>query len=274
MKTTTAINNLFLSPQFGRRVKEFAEKSELLPLVSKGRKKMSDFSTLRPEDILSLYKQGKISENDSMFWLGVIAVNAEEKAKDQEQLASMDALTQVYNRRAFIDNFSKELNKLKVKHLQVQELLQEPMALSLVMVDIDFFKKINDTYGHLAGDQVLKELAQVISREVRGSDMVFRYGGEEFAVLLPDTSSNTAVDVANRIREVVKKTSFTVNKRLNKKINITLSLGVSVIAGKELSGVKVPESMIPKLIRKADEALYFAKTNGRDKVVSWNRKMK
>ena len=273
MKTITA-NNLFLNPSFGRRAQEFAEKSELLPLLTKGNRKMNDFSDLRPEDLLSLYKQGKITESDAMFWLGMIAVTSEEKAKEQEQLATMDALTQVYNRRAFIENFSKELNRLRNKHLQVQKLLEEPMSLSLIMVDIDFFKRINDTYGHLAGDHVLKDLATIITREVRSTDMVFRYGGEEFAILLPDTSREVAHEVSERIRESVKDMKFMVNKRLGKKVNITLSLGIASVSGKELEDAKVPEIMIPKLIKKADDALYFAKLNGRDQSVQWSRKIK
>lgn len=271
---TTAISNLFLTPAFGRRVQEFARKSELMPLVGKGRNKITDFSNLRPEDILSLFKQGKITENDAMFWLGIIAVNAEEKAKEQEQLATMDALTQVYNRRAFIDNFAKELNRLRTKHFQVEKMLEEPMTLALIMVDIDFFKKINDAYGHLAGDYVLKDLASAITREVRSTDMVFRYGGEEFAILLPDTSAETALEVAQRINSEVKKVKFMVNKRLNKRINITLSLGVSAVEGKELAGVNVPEIMIPRLIKKADDALYHAKLHGRDQAVLWSKEVK
>jgi len=273
MKTINT-HNLFLNPAFGRRVQEFAEKSELLPLIAKGRKKMQDFSDLKPEDILSLFKQGKITENDAMFWLGLLAVNAEEKAREQEQLATMDSLTQVYNRRAFIDNFAKELNRLRNKHLQVQKLLAEPMTLSLVMVDIDFFKKINDSFGHLAGDQVLKGLAEIITREVRATDLVFRYGGEEFAILLPDTDRQVALEVAERINQSVKNIPFMVNKRLNKKASITLSLGVAGIEGKDLEDVKVPEIMIPKLIKKADDALYYAKLNGRDQAVMWSKKIK
>uniref|UniRef100_A0A7C4R487 GGDEF domain-containing protein n=1 Tax=candidate division CPR3 bacterium TaxID=2268181 RepID=A0A7C4R487_UNCC3 len=271
---TIATNNLLLKPTFGRRVQEFADKSELLPLITNGKKRIADFSDLTPEDIISLYKQGKIRENDAMFWLGIAAVNAEEKAKEQEQLATMDALTQVYNRRAFMDNFSKELNRLRSKHLQIQKLLDEPMTLALVMVDIDFFKKINDNYGHLGGDQALRGLADIMSREVRATDMVFRYGGEEFAILLPDTDHKTAMEVAERIRKVVKNSKITVNKKKDKRIKMTLSLGVATIQGKDLASIKAPEVMIPKLIKKADDALYYAKLHGRDQVVNWTKKVK
>lgn len=269
--TNTTISPLFSS----RRVQDLAQKigssiGEEARLASLS----ADLSDLKPEEILSLFHEGKLGEKDTMFWLGVIAVSAEEKAKTQKELAVMDELTQVHNRRAFIDTISKELSRLRSKHLQIQRLLTEPMSLTLMIVDIDYFKKVNDKYGHLAGDQVLRGVADVLKRQARGTDMVFRYGGEEFAILLPNTKKELAVIAAERMGKAIKRARFTIDKAKNKKINITVSIGVTNIEGSQLADMKVTDMMIPKLIGRADEALYFAKENGRDQVIIWDKKLK
>lgn len=272
MKTIT--NNLLSNPVFSHRVREFVDKAEITPDFIRSKKKFSDLSDLRPEDVITLLNQGKVTEKDAMFWLGVLALNAEERSKKHEQLANVDELTQVYNRRSFIDNFSKELNRLRAKHIQIEKLLEEPMTLSLAMIDIDFFKKVNDTYGHIAGDYVLKGVAEVVAREIRASDGVFRYGGEEFAILLPDTNRETAREIADRIRETIGNTKFAINKRKDKKIKITISMGISAIDGHELAKTTVPDTYISKLINRADEALYLSKKNGRNQVTMWSTKTK
>lgn len=260
-------NTLQFALNENKRIKDLADSIGNLSKM----KKMSDLSTLRPEDILVLFQEGKLKEKDTMFWLGVLALNAEEKAKKHEQLATMDELTQVYNRRAFIDNFSKELARLRAKHLQIEKLLSEPITLTLMMVDIDYFKRVNDKYGHLAGDMVLKGVAEILKKQVRDGDMVFRYGGEEFVVMLPDTPKELGITAAKRINKAIESAKFTINKRTGKEIKVTASLGLHSIEGKEIAGVKVTDMLIPKVIAKADEALYYAKENGRNQVVLWSK---
>ncbi|MDD5731445.1 MAG: GGDEF domain-containing protein [Patescibacteria group bacterium] len=273
MKNTT-LNNLISDTVASKRVQEFVGKTALSLNGKRSLTRLSDMAVLKPEDILSLFHQKKLNEKDTMFWLGVLAVNAEEKAKKHEQLATMDELTQVYNRRAFIDNLSKELSRLRSKHLQIQKLLEEPMTLTLMIVDIDFFKKVNDKYGHLAGDQALRGVADVLKKQVRDTDSVFRYGGEEFTIVMPDTPREEALDAAKRINRAIAKANILINQRKKKYIKATVSVGVTSIDGHQLADMKVTDMMIPKMIAQADEALYFAKGNGRNQVTMWTKKIR
>jgi diguanylate cyclase (GGDEF)-like protein len=156
-----------------------------------------------------------------------------------------DPLTSLLTRR-YLDDSAKRMIELH---------LRNPKAgFAMVISDIDFFKKVNDTYGHLAGDKVLIEVAQVLRDATRKSDLAVRFGGEEFALLLPMTDLAKAEEVAQRIRESVK--SLTVDFD-GTEINVTLSLGVAVHR---------PEESMDDLLRRADEALYRAKESGRNRV--------
>ena len=127
--------------------------------------------------------------------------------------------------------------------------------LTLMMMDIDHFKKINDTYGHLAGDYVLKQLASVIKARIRREDTMSRYGGEEFALVLPEVDQINAGQTAEKIRKLVEKTVF---KFEDTKIPVTVSMGVSALD---------PETKDPNdFIKRADEKLYQAKNQGRNQV--------
>jgi len=124
-----------------------------------------------------------------------------------------------------------------------------------MMMDIDHFKKINDTYGHLAGDYVLKQLASVIKARIRREDTMSRYGGEEFALVLPEVDQINAGQTAEKIRKLVEKTVF---KFEDTKIPVTVSMGVSALD---------PETKDPNdFIKRADEKLYQAKNQGRNQV--------
>ena len=128
-----------------------------------------------------------------------------------------------------------------------------------MMIDIDFFKSVNDTYGHAAGDEVLRTVAGIIKQALRESDIPSRYGGEEFAVLLPFTHIDEAEIVAERLRKSVEDSAITINKDTDeeKQINVTISLGLAEFDSQE-SG--------EALFERADKALYEAKTNGRNQV--------
>ena len=129
------------------------------------------------------------------------------------------------------------------------------IAVSLVMMDIDHFKKLNDTYGHLAGDEVLRILAKLIKSQVRRADIACRYGGEEFLIILPETELNVAVERAETLRLGFAQLSIEYGEQV---IQSSLSLGVAVFLGDESSR---------KLIQRADLALYEAKNRGRNQVV-------
>jgi two-component system, cell cycle response regulator len=129
-----------------------------------------------------------------------------------------------------------------------------------MLCDVDFFKAYNDTYGHLAGDEVLKRVADVISGNLRGGDMAYRYGGEEFLIILPEQSLGSAVSIADRLRRAVEDLGIPHEK--NPPGVVTISLGVATLPAEE------PKST-DDLLKEADEALYRAKESGRNRVISY-----
>ncbi|MBE7636871.1 PleD family two-component system response regulator [Sneathiella sp. P13V-1] len=164
------------------------------------------------------------------------------------ELAVTDGLTGLYNRR-YMTNHLATLQ-------QKWEGGEKPI--SLLIMDIDFFKKVNDTHGHDVGDVVLKEFSARISKSVRGIDLACRYGGEEFVVLMPDTDLAVAMGVAERLRRDVAENVFEIPKE-GLSLEITCSIGVAMLHGGE---------DVDSLIKRADEALYQAKRDGRNRVVS------
>lgn len=163
--------------------------------------------------------------------------------------ALTDGLTGVSNRKSF-DRAIVDL---------IEEASENETPLVLLMIDIDFFKKFNDTYGHQIGDQVLKLVARTLVDNVKGRDMVARYGGEEFAVLLPETPLGAGMKVAEVLRRSVESKEV-INKTSGENLGrITLSIGVAEY---------VPGEGMTKLIERADAALYLSKKNGRNRVTS------
>lgn len=165
--------------------------------------------------------------------------------------ATLDALTGFYNKRQLEERLKQEVSSARRQHA----------PLSVIMTDIDFFKGVNDTYGHAVGDLVLKTVSDVIRSQLREYDVAGRYGGEEFTILLPNAALKDAKMVAERLRKAVEKKTVDISKLTpeHKNIGVTISLGVyQMNEGDEIS----------ELIIKADKALYEAKTGGRNKVVS------
>ena len=172
---------------------------------------------------------------------------ANEKLKN---LVNLDGLTEISNRRYFDEFLSKEWFRCR----------REKQPLALIMIDIDFFKSYNDTYGHIIGDQVLKKIAQVLVDVVnRTSDLVARYGGEEFAVILPNTDIQGTQKIAQDIFTAIQKLSIPHQSSLVSEY-ITLSLGISIMIPTENQS---PEF----LINQADKALYLAKAQGRNRII-------
>jgi len=167
------------------------------------------------------------------------------KADYLHSIATTDALTGLINRREFDKRMIEEFSRSK-RH-------KSPLCLALF--DIDFFKKINDTYGHNTGDTILKELARLISSNTRNCDVAARYGGEEFALILPETAQLEAYELVDRLREIVEKELFNKTQR---PIKFTISVGVGQLDLADRSPID--------FIERTDKALYAAKQSGRNRV--------
>ena len=189
-------------------------------------------------------------------------------------------LKQLENQKKAIDKIQSEIKTISTDFLtglnnrqQMEVRLKEAISLAersrekngnsnltCILLDVDFFKKINDTCGHQAGDEVLRKLAQVIKSSLREHDVACRYGGEEFFVILPETSSEEAEAVAQRLLKTIRDTKIDISKYSNteKEVNVTVSIGVkSLVKGESAENI----------CHGADVALYEAKRTGRDKVV-------
>ena len=171
-----------------------------------------------------------------------------ELEKRLRSLASYDPLTELLNRRAFFDAFEKESKRSR----------RTGCPLSCAMIDVDRFKNINDTYGHLVGDAALKSVARVLKEWSRDTDYIGRYGGEEFAALLPDTNEQGAVVWAERLRYAIAGSPVFVDEAA---IPITVSVGVA----QQYRSTDAPE----KLLDRTDQALFEAKRSGRNLVVAF-----
>ena len=169
--------------------------------------------------------------------------NAQEHGR-MKDLAMRDGLTELFNRRIFDETLA-----LKVKHPDMR-------PVSLLIIDLDNFKQVNDTFGHQAGDQVLKTVAKILKESCRGQDLVARFGGEEFAIILSQTKAATAHAIAQRIRNRLSKTVFTFDDR---PLHMTASVGLATCR----EGNSIFTS---NLVKQADRALYQAKRSGKNKV--------
>lgn len=166
--------------------------------------------------------------------------------REMLRTALTDALTQIANRRAFMDGLDREVARAK----------RHGSTLSVVMVDIDHFKQVNDTYGHAAGDRVICATAATLGSQFRKSDFVGRVGGEEFAVYLTGTASDMAVSLAERTRRALTETQISVTDDCA--LQVTASLGVAELSPDDLTADDV--------LQRADKALYGAKEAGRNRV--------
>lgn len=165
-----------------------------------------------------------------------------ESFSDLYETATHDEKTGLYNNKFFETILDMEIEKAK----RGQE------KLSMIITDIDFFKKINDTYGHMKGDEILKCLAQIIKKQIRKSDIATRFGGDEFIILLPETDQKKAISISNRLKQAVS------SNQLLKKYNLHMSYGVTEYKKNDTKR---------KFKERADKALYQAKNTGRGSIV-------
>ncbi len=202
---------------------------------------------------LDSYEPGTYSEEDANLALSFansasIVIENARLFEQTQQMALTDTLTGIYNRRYFYELGQKEFARSKR--------YQDP--LSIIMIDIDHFKNVNDKFGHLAGDQVLVQFVTRIQSELRESDIFGRFGGEEFIILLPETNLEEATQVAERLRDVTEEYPFLL---VTAQTFITISLGVTCIKFTSIS--------VDQLIDESDKALYEAKQLGRNRVRIW-----
>jgi diguanylate cyclase (GGDEF)-like protein len=179
---------------------------------------------------------------------GISDITPQKRLEERlRELAMHDELTGLYNRRHFIELAESELARVR----------RTGTPLSLAMVDIDHFKRVNDVFGHAVGDLALKELAVAMRETLRGSDVPARFGGEEFVLLLTDTALEGALSVTERLRERVGRTEVRVAD--DRVARFTISAGVAELG---------PGEAFESLLARADEALYRAKDEGRNRILS------
>lgn len=167
--------------------------------------------------------------------------------KKLEDLASKDGLTGLYNRRSFDERLTQE----------VERSFRHGRPVGVIMGDVDHFKSFNDSFGHQAGDEVLRVVSRVLAKHVRKVDETFRFGGEEFVIILPDADAEISASIAERVRAAIETTDVKMDE--TKIGNVTISLGFAVLSGE----TDTPET----LLKRADAALYEAKETGRNRVI-------
>jgi diguanylate cyclase (GGDEF)-like protein len=170
-----------------------------------------------------------------------------EMMKKLNRLATTDGLTRLYNSRSFYNHLESEADRSA----------RYKRPLSLLFLDIDHFKKFNDTYGHLEGDKVLMRIGEVIMSCLRGLDTAYRYGGEEFTIILPETIGTEAGTVANRIRKAIEEEKFMAES--GNPVTITISIGVTQFN---------PNEEMSSFIQRSDRAMYMSKQNGRNRITT------
>lgn len=223
------------------------KKIGLFPLISEN-KLLGCIVTKSTDNVLS---EKEISYLEQLTNQAATTINRANVYAEILKHATLDALTSLYNRRQLEERIKQEVSGAK----------RHNRPLCAIMTDIDFFKSVNDTYGHAAGDLVLKTVSRIIKLQLRDYDIAGRYGGEEFAILLPFTKLEEAKMVAERLRKAVENKKIDISKinteSSEKNISVTISLGVAEYS---------KENSEETLLQNADKALYKAKENGRNRV--------
>jgi diguanylate cyclase (GGDEF)-like protein len=220
-----------------------------------------DVTTQKPIGLLNLFNlQSNYIGPDTLEigkQISVLVSLAMGRVKQIEQalvLATNDELTGLTNRRGFYERFEMEIERAR----------RNPSSMCVALIDVDHFKQLNDTRGHLSGDLVLQHLAELLNNNVRKSDMVCRFGGEEFVLLLPDTGEKAAFDLLERMRRKIAKAKMA--DAQGEPVKITISAGLTVVNTNDY--VSQPRQIIDEAIEEADKQLYKAKEISRNRVCS------
>jgi diguanylate cyclase (GGDEF)-like protein len=227
---------------------EWHENDLLLVPLMQGEELLGFLSVRDPHD-RRIPSIEKVQTLEVFATQAVTALQSARQYEEIKRLTFIDALTPAYNHRFFQEALSKEISR----HARTGH------ELGLALLDIDNFKKVNDTFGHPVGDDILKGLVAELMTNARDTDVVARYGGEEFAIIFPDTPAHSARDAANRLRALVESRVFA-PPQLGKTLHITVSVGIAVYPQDGLTPAD--------LISRADAALYFAKKNGKNRVAA------
>ena len=198
-------------------------------------------------------RQDKDIENQKLFYVVLkeidLLITIQTLYAQNKYLSLTDSLTGLFNRRYLMEMLEREYSRSK----------RYKTDLGLALIDIDFFKKINDTYGHQAGDFMLKEITSIIKKMLRKSDIIFRYGGEEVLIILPETNKEKSFVPLERIRKLIEKTDFKYKDTI---IKTSVSIGITDTKQETLT--------LEMLIEQADKAMYHAKQTGRNKVIIYD----
>lgn len=240
-------HGVFVRPdEATHRPDEWHENDMLLVPLMSGDRMVGYLSVRDPHD----RKVPTIEKVQTLEIFAAQAVTALQSARQYEEirrLTFIDGLTPAFNHRYFQEALSKEIHRHSRSNHEF----------ALAMLDIDNFKRVNDTFGHPVGDEILKGLVEELMTNARESDIVARYGGEEFAIIFPDTPAASAKDAANRMRDLIERRDFRI-AQLGRALHITISVGVAIFPHDALTSTD--------LISRADSALYFAKKNGKNQV--------
>ena len=235
-----------------RKHAKFVVEKEGYRLVDLGSTNGSFLNGKRVQGTSGLKDGDKIQVGSTTVLLFTLQDQLEEQfQRSMYESATRDGLTRIHNKKYFLDSLRKEFAYC----------LRHSVPLALVMFDVDHFKKINDGFGHPAGDYVLSRIAQKVNEKVRTEDLFARYGGEEFSLLLRESEAPAALVCAERCRKAVETAEFSFN---GTPIRVTISLGVATLQG----GYKEPE----ELIAEADRCLYKAKQGGRNRTEGAGKK--
>lgn len=250
------IKDIFLNEsadKFLSAIKEAIEKDSLVCIeyeinpnkLSKLSSEMSAESEWYEGRIYPIKK--KSTDLRSVIWYAVNITERKSLEKELKLMAETDPLTGAYNRRYFLKTLNKEFSLSK----------RYQTSFSLFIMDIDFFKNFNDSYGHDVGDMVLKELVNICTPLMRDVDLFARFGGEEFVVILPNTAIDGAFTIAERIRKEINEKAL---KIADNEVCFSVSIGISEVS--------IADQKVEDIIKRADLALYEAKESGRNRVCS------
>jgi len=234
---------LFIEPH-SREYKNVKESKEYFLFILQDKRKKIGFLALKGVD------QDDYENINILGHQFALALRRVELYQELERIAITDGLTELNTRRHTLERLDEEFARSQARNIK----------LSFLMVDVDYFKRYNDQYGHLTGDQILREIGFIIKDNIREIDIAGRYGGEEFCVILPDTNQDGAQYAAERIRQAAENALI---KVYDAKVNITVSIGVATYPD---HAKKADE-----LIDKADWALYRAKKQGRNRICSFGQ---